>query len=397
MKKILCITFCLSLLLCMLSGCTTVIVEDSYLSDEIVYISKPADTQNSSVVDINQNNSSANESDMSDNQSDTNDSSANESNTSDNQSNTNPSSATEACWHEYDDGKIQKTAELFNAGEKLYTCTKCGDTYTNSYPVETLKVLAIGNSYSVNALLRFPQICKQAGVKEIVVATMFIPDCSLDKHWTNIQNNSSTYQLYRSDIGGKWDIIDNYSIDKIIHEEDWDVVTLQNSSGNTGQADAFGNLDNMVNYVKQECPDAKIMWHMTWAYQGTFNDGRFYPYDYDQMNMYKAIMDCTQNIVMKNKDICAVIPVGTAIQNIRSSYIGDTVNDDGLHLTPDIGYDLAGLTWYQALTGQLVYDFQYNSAYSKTNKNMEVILQSVSDAFKKPYELTMSSHQNFVQ
>lgn len=361
----------------MLSGCKTVVIEDSGYSDEVIYVSSVVSENDSSIVQ--------------DAVDTIPDNSSNTVNTSSSENVSGDSSVDSSnCFHEYDEGKIQQKAELFKAGTKLFTCKKCGDSYINSYPLESLKVLAIGNSYSVNALLRFYSICKQAGIKEIVVATMFIPDCSLDMHWENIQNNSATYTLFK-DTTGKMTETENYSIDKIINEEEWDVVTLQNSSGNTGDPEAFGNLDNMVNYVKGKCPNAKIMWHMTWAYQGTFSDSRFSPYDYDQMNMYKAIIDCTQNIVLKNKDIYGVIPVGTAIQNIRSSYIGDTVNDDGLHLTPDIGYYVAAFTWYQALTGQSVYDFNYNAAYSQANDNREVILESVSNALKKPYELSYSS------
>ena len=45
-----------------------------------------------------------------------------------------------------------------------------------------------------------------------------------------------------------------------------------------------------------------------------------------------------------------IIPSGTAIQNARTSVLGDTFNRDGSHLNK-IGKYTAACTWYEALTG----------------------------------------------
>jgi hypothetical protein len=38
-------------------------------------------------------------------------------------------------------------------------------------------------------------------------------------------------------------------------------------------------------------------------------------------------------------------PVGTSVQNARTSYAGDTVTRDGFHMNYDLGRYMAALTW----------------------------------------------------
>ena len=69
------------------------------------------------------------------------------------------------------------------------------------------------------------------------------------------------------------------------------------------------------------------------------------------MTMYNAIVDTLKSTVLSKELIDGVIPSGTAIQNLRSSYVGDTVTRDGYHLSHTHGRYTAALTWYAYLTG----------------------------------------------
>ena len=47
-----------------------------------------------------------------------------------------------------------------------------------------------------------------------------------------------------------------------------------------------------------------------------------------------------------------IIPAGTAIQNARTSFIGDNFNRDGYHLTFGLGRYTAACTWLEKITKQ---------------------------------------------
>lgn len=373
MKKIICIGLNLCLIATLFCGCSNQNNTQSDYSDEIIIeeiiidntISETSSTE--SVVS----NSSVNESSLQENPSDT------------------TSVNSTVCSHQYEE-KITQKAELFKAGTKEYTCTKCGDSYENTYPIETLKILSLGNSYSLNAMWELYSICKQAGVKEIDIAIMYIGGCSLDKHWENIQNNAAAYQLYRNN-SGDWKTTDNYSIETIINEGDWDIITLQNSSGMSGKSEGFNNLDNVIGYVSGKCPDAKIVWHMTWGYQKGSKWLTSETYSGDEMIMYNSIIECAKSKVVPNEKIDVIVPVGTAVMNARTSNLKNYIHqDDGSHLSEDIGYYVGAYTWFSAITGMSVYEINLAAINFSASKNVDIICESVQNALKNPYQITQS-------
>ena len=72
-------------------------------------------------------------------------------------------------------------------------------------------------------------------------------------------------------------------------------------------------------------PDAKILWHMTWAYQSGSTHSGFANYGKSQKTMYEAITGAVKSDIIPNGRINGFIPSGTAIQNLRTSYFGDTL------------------------------------------------------------------------
>lgn len=96
-------------------------------------------------------------------------------------------------------------------------------------------------------------------------------------------------------------------------------------SGKSGQYDTYKPyLSNLVNYVKGCATNKymKLMLHQTWAYASYSNHTDFKNYDNDQMTMYSAIVNAV-NEAASDQNISIIIPAGTAIQNGRTSFIGD--------------------------------------------------------------------------
>jgi hypothetical protein len=136
------------------------------------------------------------------------------------------------------------------------------------------------------------------------------------------------------------------------------------------------------------CPDAEIMWQMTWAYQGNSTHSGFAKYDNDQMTMYNAIIDTANELIVTNPDISGIIPSGTAIQNLRTA-LGDNLTRDGFHLSYDYGRYCAAMTWYKAITGKNIdYVNWLPEDYQNVGDNLSAIKTAVNEAVAKPFEVT---------
>jgi hypothetical protein len=137
---------------------------------------------------------------------------------------------------------------------------------------------------------------------------------------------------------------------------------------------------------------------MTWSYQANSTHNEFYKYSNDQMIMYNAIVDAVNEKVLTEPLIKGVIPCGTMVQNLRTSYIGDNMTKDGFHLTVDKGRYAAGLTWYATLTGNNIDGIDwYPEAFEYIRLDEDVIKEAVNNALTSPYAVTESKFKTYTQ
>ena len=258
---------------------------------------------------------------------------------------------------------------------------------------KSIKILAIGNSFSIDGMEYLWDILHDAGYEEIVLGNLYIGGCSVDKHWKNIQSDAGSY-VYLKNTYGSWVKTPDIALSFAINDYDWDIVTLQQSSGSSGRASTYTNIDNVFGYIKEQQPDANIFWHMTWAYQQDTPSTAFANYDSDQLTMYNAIVSAVQERVVSNKYVSGIIPSGTAIQNMRTTYVGDTMTRDGNHLSHSHGRYTAAMTWFAALTGGDVEAITWvPTKYPELANDLPVIRQSVKDAIKTPLAITQQAKE----
>ncbi len=290
------------------------------------------------------------------------------------------------------------------------TTTSEPETTTVPEPVipeiekKSLKVLAIGNSFSEDATKHLWDICDAAGIEDVVIANLYIGGCSLDTHWENMKGDKAAYQYQFNDYG----VISKStrSIRYALEHQDWDIITIQQVSQDSGRPETFKNLQNIIDYINthKKNPDAKIYWHMTWAYQNGSTHSGFANYGKDQMTMYNAIVSATQGILDDYEEIEGVIPSGTAVQNLRTSFIGDTVTRDGYHMSWATGRYITALTWFHTFTGYPVEyvdwypDFiESGIDYRFDPKNLDAVREAVTNAVKDPFKVTTSAYAPVVE
>lgn len=252
----------------------------------------------------------------------------------------------------------------------------------------TLKILSIGNSFSVDSQEWLYQIAKSIGVKRVVLGNLYIGGCTLATHLSNARNDASAYTYYTNE-DGSWMTNENYQIDTAVMSENWDYITFQQASGYSGLADTYDDLQSLIDIVEPLCPKAKLVWNMTWAYQTGSTHVDFVNYGNNQTTMYTSIVNAVQTKILTNDDIDRVIPVGTAIQNARTSYLGDALTRDGFHLTYGVGRYIAGLCFAYGMTGLPIDSISYK-AEGVTGGEKMVALEAVKNAFQNPYQVTNS-------
>lgn len=294
------------------------------------------------------------------------------------------------------------------AGNYTVNVTLNGSSIKQSYSVKVsipedawdydgvLKVLCIGNSFSVDMAEYAYQIGKSLGINKIYLGNLYIGGCSLDTHADNAKNDKAAY-VYYTNSAGKWVEEKNYRISDALSMQNWDFITLQQASGYSGIEKSYSQLDYLINYVKDNLPvnsHPKLFWHMTWAYQGNSAHGDFSKYDKSQSKMYDMIISAVKNIILTNDAFCGVIPDGTSVQNARTSFLGDNLTRDGYHMSYDVGRYITGLTMMHALTELPINNIEYAPANISAEVKA-VAIECAQNAVKTPYAVTSSEYSEF--
>lgn len=264
-------------------------------------------------------------------------------------------------------------------------------TYNCAVVVEQekkVKILAIGNSFSEDAVEGYlHEIITHSGQKAIV-GNMYIGGCTLEKHWTNMKENNNSYEYRKINEDGIYTKETGKSLREVIKSENWDYISFQEVSYLSGKIEGYNSyLPDLVSFVKEigTNPDLKILLHQPWAYQQNTTHSGFVNYDNDQTTMFTKIVE----MVWKAKDLTdidVIIPTGTAIQNARTSYIGDNLTRDGYHLDKGIGRFIASCTWYETLFGNIL-DNTYKPE-NLTKYDTELAKTAAYDAVKIPKKVT---------
>ena len=369
---------------------------------------------------------------------------------------------------------------------------------------KTLRILAVGNSFSVDSLQYLYQMGKSAGY-DLVIGNLYHEKSSLAEHWNRLNNQENGYTYYKisAATNGVWSRQTSKSIQYGVKDEPWDIITLQQASGVSGVPSSYYSvkrwdcvnigksvtlteqtaataataatmeeavvqqLSNPVQPTAEEStepmeaqeetptpsegdtstepadtgtgdssastsatepvepteptepvePSAKRSeqtitcgvpkWGDTssvslkasaqTALSYTSSNPKVMTVDESGRVTFlrtgKAVITITAaQVVAPVGGFAVYIPTGTAIQNLRSSYVGDKLNRDGVHLNWSLGRYTAAMTWAAALgidVNQITYRPSGSNAVSPLD--VSAVRASVTDAIKTPLAVTQSS------
>ena len=219
-----------------------------------------------------------------------------------------------------------------------------------NYPKQDLNILMIGNSFADDTIFYAVRVAASYGIN-LNIYNSYISGCTIDQHYNNLLNDTASYSM-RSMNGNTWDYQDNMTLASIINSHTWDIVTFQQASAEVGRPTTYSNLSNLVSEVRTLVgASPKFYWHQTWAYDSDYHD--YYDYfayfNNDQVTMYNAIVDCYENQVLPLGVFEGMIPAGTAVQNLRTSYMKETTSRDGKHMSSVHGRYLLALNFVSTI------------------------------------------------
>lgn len=261
---------------------------------------------------------------------------------------------------------------------------------------KTLKVLAIGNSFSNDTTFYLEDIARVEGFENVLVGNLYISGCTLQTHALNAESNLPAYK-YWMNYDGEWKTIESCTLEYALKDQDWDIITMQQGSTWSGKPNSYEpHLTKLIEYVNmtKTNPNARLAWNMTWAYQSDFEKDMFAQYGRNQDVMYYAIITTVQDTVMAHKEISYIMPCGTAIQNARTSYVGDTLTRDGYHMS-DLGRVITSYTWLATFLNEPLKEInltKVNDTLTLTDQDKAMILEAVNNAIKTPFAVTNSTY-----
>lgn len=219
----------------------------------------------------------------------------------------------------------------------------------------TLRILAIGNSFSDDGTEYLPALLENLNVENVEVARLYVGGCTLEQHVNFYDNSEAAYKFYHSKAGeNKWvESEEKVTMQYALAMGEWDIITMQQASGFSGMYDSYTPyLGRLIEAVKKAQPQAELVWHMTWSYSSDSNHKHYKHYDNDQQQMNSAIDNCLHTLLAEFDEIERIVPSGTAVKSLRKSAINNYPKDlirDGFHMGHGAGRYALACTWYETL------------------------------------------------
>ena len=213
-----------------------------------------------------------------------------------------------------------------------------------------LKILGIGNSWTLNATTYLGEILNGLGIN-VEIGVSYAGGATLQSYWNNIKNNIPAYEFHRF-VNGAWSRPEDKLIYKdIVSADNWDIITHQQQSGNGGIYSSFQPyLNDIIEYEKKYMSLYPIFFmHATWAYPNGYINEQFE--EYYQSNtetMYNAILSA-YNQAMIDENIINVMPSAPMVQQVRTLGIPDIdTADGGSHLSTN-GQFAVACVWAETI------------------------------------------------
>ena len=131
---------------------------------------------------------------------------------------------------------------------------------TFAVQAKSLRVLAIGNSYTQSLDPELPRLAAAAGV-DLDLAIFAIGGKSLSNHWMNCEAALKDPSVRPYTVKGR-----KTNLPEMLADGRWDVVTFQEQSADGMRAACFNPwADRLVKMVRERQPKSRLYFQLTWS------------------------------------------------------------------------------------------------------------------------------------
>ena len=272
---------------------------------------------------------------------------------------------------------------------------------------ETLDILLFGHSYGVDCSEHLPKLIDAAGIKTVRIARFIKGNCSLEERYKYFKDDW-TKGYSECEPGSTEYITRPCSFKEAVTARKWDYVIFQTSLENQGKYETYQPyLNEMVAYIRSVSnekfgAEPVICWNMFWPVssllkyaQSLTSNRRLGLYGYDSDNMFRQYMAAAKEMSAET-GITNIIPSGTAIMNLRASYLNTPQSKaftrDGYHLSFGEGRYAAACVFFEYMVapryGISVLGNSLRLPDLKpavTDKNAEFLQLCAVEAVKNPF------------
>lgn len=272
---------------------------------------------------------------------------------------------------------------------------------------ETLDILLFGHSYGVDCSEHLPKLIDAAGIKTVRIARFIKGNCSLEERHKFFKDDWT--KGYSECEPGSVEYVDRpCTFKEAVATRKWDYVIFQTSLEKQGQYETYQPyLNEMVAYIRQVSnekfgAEPVICWNMFWPVssllkyaQSPTSNLRLSLYGNDSDNMFDKYMAAAKEM-SADTGIDNIIPSGTAIMNLRASYLNTPQSKaftrDGYHLSYGEGRYAAACVFFEYMVapryGISVLGNSLRFPDLKpavTDKNAEFLQLCAVEAVKNPF------------
>lgn len=212
---------------------------------------------------------------------------------------------------------------------------------------DVIDVLMIGSSFCYYYVEELYGLAEAAGVK-MRVCNVYYSGCRFEWHYTWWKQGKSNYEFYQVTDNTGRKKTSAMSLEHCLAQGEWDVISIQDSTSliyNTGAQNHLNGTramrNELIGYLKEQFPAAKVYWHAPWSYQTGYKSGNteVNTFEEQQARMMAirefALGVCEENGVTR-------VNTGEAWQIYRKNYVGTNGLTDTLCARLGVGTNNVG-------------------------------------------------------
>ena len=207
---------------------------------------------------------------------------------------------------------------------RIFTVLLLLTILTGTLSAKELKVLMIGNSFSICVGIYLPQIVNTEKKHRLELTSAYIGGCALDKHYAKLLEAEKDPKVKPYKVS-YWDSAVNPArkdakvtqgnINELLKNNQYDIITIQQASRKSFDPATYQPyVDELIKYIRKYQKNAEIVIQQTWAYREDYPG--FAKWGFDQQGMYEKI--CSAYKALAEKYQLRIIPMADAVQYFRA-------------------------------------------------------------------------------